>query len=136
MISTEVGCALAVRSAAGPGPPRLEILVEQRPQNRSVMPGLWQLPTLLDPNVPDASLRMTLRHAIMRVNYYVRIRTVMEEEVDSLTRVQGERRWVPQTEIASLALTGLARKVLTRAHLLRPSVLGDAFQAEAQDLQV
>jgi A/G-specific adenine glycosylase len=135
MISTEVGCALAVRSAAGPGPPRLEILVEQRPQNRSVMPGLWQLPTLLDPNVPDAALRMTLRHAIMRVNYYVRIRTVMAEEVDSLTRVQGERRWVPQTEIASLALTGLARKVLTRAHLLRPSVLGDSFPAETQDLQ-
>lgn len=122
MLSTEIGCALVVRSSPNPGPLHLEILVEQRPETRTVMPGLWQLPSLIDPNVPEASLRMTLRHAIMRVNYYVRVRTVLEEEVDALTHEQGERRWVPQVEIASMALTGLARKVLTRAHLLRPPV--------------
>ena len=124
MLSTEFGCALAVRTSSYPGPHHLEILLEQRPETRSVMPGLWQLPTLTDPNVPEASLRMTLRHAIMRVNYYVRVRTVLAEEVDSLTRPQGERRWVPQAEIASLALTGLTRKVLTRAHLMRPPLEG------------
>ena len=30
----------------------------------------------------------------------------------------GERRWVPLVEAAGMALTGLARKVLSRAHLL------------------
>ena len=35
-----------------------------------------------------------------------------------LTRLQGERRWVPVDEAARMALTGLTRKVLSRAHLL------------------
>jgi hypothetical protein len=30
----------------------------------------------------------------------------------------GERRWIPIGEAREMALTGLARKVLTRAHLL------------------
>jgi hypothetical protein len=35
-----------------------------------------------------------------------------------MTVAGGERRWVPLREAAGMALTGLARKVLTRAHLL------------------
>ena len=61
---------------------------------------------------------MTLRHAIMQVNYYVRIRNVHEDAVEAITVAAGERRWVPVNEVAAMALTGLARKVLTRAHLL------------------
>lgn len=61
---------------------------------------------------------MTVRHAIMQVNYYVRIRTVFEDDVEALTVAGGERRWVPLGEAAGMALTGLTRKVLTRAHLL------------------
>ena len=57
---------------------------------------------------------MTVRHAIMQVNYYVRIRTVFEDDVDALTVRGGERRWVPLDEAAGMALTGLARKVLSR----------------------
>jgi hypothetical protein len=54
----------------------------------------------------------------MQVNYYVRIRTVFEDDAEGLTVASGERRWVPLGEAAGMALTGLARKVLTRAHLL------------------
>jgi hypothetical protein len=36
----------------------------------------------------------------------------------------GERRWAPLREAAGMALTGLARKVLTRAHLLPAATLG------------
>jgi hypothetical protein len=61
---------------------------------------------------------MTVRHAIMQVNYYVRIRTVFEDDVEMLTLAAGKRRWVPLPEAAGMALTGLARKVLARAHLL------------------
>ncbi len=82
------------------------------------MPGLWELPSLRDPVVPEAELRMSVRHAIMQVNYYVRIRSVYEDEVESLTVAGGARRWVPLAEAAAMALTGLTRKVLTRAHLL------------------
>ena len=38
--------------------------------------------------------------------------------MDALTVAGGERRWVPLGEAAGMALTGLARKVLRRAHLL------------------
>jgi len=38
--------------------------------------------------------------------------------VESMTVRQGVRRWIPLHEAEGMALTGLARKVLTRAHLL------------------
>jgi hypothetical protein len=44
--------------------------------------------------------------------------------------VGGERRWVPLREAARMALTGLARKVLTRAHLLTAPPLAGIAPAE------
>ena len=137
MISRAVAYALSVRTGRARGKRRgadtrgsntrilstrisstREVLLEQRPAQLTVMPGMWELPTLLDPAVPAEELRMTLRHAIMQVNYYVRIRTVFEDDVEAMTAAGGERRWVSLREAADMALTGLARKVLTRAHLL------------------
>jgi A/G-specific adenine glycosylase len=79
---------------------------------------MWELPALKDSTVPDDDLRMTVRHAIMQVNYYVRIRTVREDGLDALAVASATRRWVPLAESATMPLTGLARKVLMRAHLL------------------
>jgi len=119
MQSREIGHALSVRTVPkGTGGAGREVLLEQRPLTLTVMPGLWELPTLRDPAVSQPDLRMTVRHAIMQVNYYVRIRTVFEDDVDGLTALGGERRWIPLSEAAGMALTGLARKVLVRAHLL------------------
>ena len=101
------------------------MLLEQRPATQSVMPSLWEMPVLRDPAVPGQELRMTLRHAIMQVNYYVRIRTVFEDDVEAMTVSGGERRWVPLGLAAGMALTGLTRKVLTRAHLLPTASLDD-----------
>jgi len=95
-----------------------QVMLEQRRVSQTVMPGLWELPSLADPDVPDDELVMSLHHAIMHVNYSVSIRTVDEHAVDAMTVIAGERRWVPLSEAATMALTGLARKVLTRAHLL------------------
>jgi A/G-specific adenine glycosylase len=102
--------------------------LEERPANLTVMPGLWELPKLRETSVPEQNLRMTLRHAIMQVNYYVRVRTVFEDDVEALTVKGGERRWVPLRDAASMALTGLTRKVLKRAQLL-PAVPLDAITA-------
>jgi hypothetical protein len=77
---------------------------------------------------------MTVRHAIMQVNYYVRIRTVFEDDVEALTVLGGARRWVPLHEAEGMALTGLARKVLARAHLLAAAPL-DAM-APAADVEL
>jgi A/G-specific adenine glycosylase len=118
MLSREVGYALAVRTGKQAGNASREVLLEQRPLSQTVMPGLWELPVLRDPHIPDLELRLAVRHAIMQVNYYVRIRTVFEDDADAMTVTGGERRWVPLGEASGMALTGLARKVLTRAHLL------------------
>ncbi|MGD0348320.1 MAG: A/G-specific adenine glycosylase [Terracidiphilus sp.] len=122
MMSRAVGYALSVRTGSAPGkrrgPGGREVLLEQRPAQLTVMPGMWELPALARAEVPPKELRMTVRHAIMQVNYYVRIRTVFEDDVESMTVEGGERRWVPLREAAEMALTGLARKVLARAHLL------------------
>jgi hypothetical protein len=48
----------------------------------------------------------------------VRIRGVSEGDVDSLTVAGGKRRWAPLSDAGGMALTGLARKVLTRLRLL------------------
>jgi A/G-specific adenine glycosylase len=135
MLSREIAYALVVRETrrrkrAG-RPSSREVLLEQRPATVSVMPGLWELPALHESTVPEKELRMTVRHAIMQVNYYVRIRTVFEDDVDALTVKTGKRRWVPLAETATMALTGLARKVLTRAHLL-PSASLDAIAPQPE----
>jgi A/G-specific adenine glycosylase len=118
MQSREIAHALAVRTGRHPNSASHEVLLEKRAATQTVMPGLWELPVLKDTAFPDEELRMTVRHAIMQVNYSVRIRTVLERDSAPLTVAGGERRWVPLGEAGSMALTGLARKVLTRAHLL------------------
>ena len=128
----EVAYALSVRSGRVAGQLHREVLLEQRPPTQTVMPGLWELPALIDSRVPDKELRLTVRHAIMQVNYYVRIRTVFEDDVEAMTVASGERRWVPLGEAAGMALTGLARKVLARLHLLTAAPL-DAIAPQDED---
>jgi A/G-specific adenine glycosylase len=119
MTSREVAYGLSVRTGHSASNGGREVLLERRAASQTVMPGLWELPSLKETVVPDDELRMTVRHAIMQVNYYVRIRTVFEDDAEAMMGSGGERRWVPLGEAAGMALTGLARKVLTRAHLLQ-----------------
>jgi A/G-specific adenine glycosylase len=110
MVSREVGCALCVRQAASGSD--VEIFLEQRPSTVSVMPGLWELPSLRE--VPDEDVRITVRHAIMNVNYVVRVCDVREEDLAKVTVRGGEGQWIPLRVVVGMALTGLARKVLKR----------------------
>ena len=132
MQSREVAHALAVRGGQLSSQAHREVLLEQRPATLTVMPGLWELPALRESAVPDEALRMTVRHAIMQVNYYVRIRAVFEDDVEALTVAGGERRWVALQDAAAMALTGLTRKVLARAHLLTAAPL-DAIASQEED---
>jgi len=118
MICREAAYALSVRSGRLAGQAHREVLLEQRPAAQTVMPGLWELPALIEAKFPENELRLSVRHAIMQVNYSVRIRTVSENDIDALTVAGGVRRWVLLGEAGGMALTGLARKVLTRLHLL------------------
>ncbi len=111
IVSREVGYALCWRRPASGLDP--EVLLEQRPPTVTVMPGLWELPSLRE--VPQEGVRITVRHAIMNVNYVVRVRGVREENLAVLTVTAGERQWIPLGNALGMALTGLARKVLKRA---------------------
>ncbi|HZB88986.1 MAG TPA: A/G-specific adenine glycosylase [Terracidiphilus sp.] len=126
MVSEDVACALGLRE----GPAGEEVLLEQRAESNTVMPGLWQLPMLRVTAVPEKALRMTVRHAIMQVNYTVRVRTVTEKAAKKLTVSGGQRRWVALSEAGGMALTGLARKVLGRAGAIpSPAARDDRLQA-------
>jgi A/G-specific adenine glycosylase len=129
MLSQEVGFALALRKVPGQGLAHREVLLEQRPDSNTVMPGLWQLPALRNTEVPETELHMTVRHAIMQVNYYVRVRAVAEHDVETLTVREGKQCWVSLRQAAEMALTGLTRKVLSRSRLLPEPV---ALQATAE----
>jgi A/G-specific adenine glycosylase len=123
IVSREVAYALCLRggedSHEGGGGP--EVLLEQRPASVTVMPGMWELPALRVTSAAPEHLRMTVRHAIMNVNYLVRVRALREDCIAALTITGGERRWVSPGEAGAMALTGLARKVLKRTHLLPES---------------
>ena len=122
-IRREAVYALCVRTTRGrpghDGPGTREVLLEQRPPTVTVMPGLWELPALRDSAAPAETPRMTVRHAIMNVNYVVRVFDVREEDLPSLAADGRERHWVPVSDAGGMALTGLARKVLARANLIR-----------------
>ncbi len=127
MLSREVAHALSVRTTRNArksqSPNSREVLLEQRSSAQTVMPLMWELPVLRDSAVPEKDLRMTVRHSIMQVNYYVRVRTVFEDDIDAMTVAGGARCWVPLGQAAKMALTGLTRKVLSRAHLLPTAAL-------------
>ena len=124
----QIAHALAIRVC--PADHGREVLLEQRPASQSVMPGLWELPALRSADIPESDLRMTVRHSIMQVNYTVRIRSVSEADANAITAPAGRRRWVPLHVAAQMPLTGLARKVLTRANLLPAPRLVPSLVAE------
>jgi A/G-specific adenine glycosylase len=115
MMSREVACALVVRFADTAAP---KVLLEQRAASETVMASMWQLPFLRETEVPASELRMTVRHAIMQVNYVVRVRNLSVDRLDDLAAPGHHRRWVSPAAAEKMALTGLARKVLSRAGLL------------------
>ena len=120
IVSREVAYALCVRPGKSRSDPdAIEVLLEQRPASVSVMPGMWELPTLRE--VPENDVRITVRHAIMNVNYVVRVHDVSVEELANLAVSNGERRWILLHAVGGMALTGLARKVLKRVMATRDS---------------
>src|SRR5258708_7295463 len=117
MVNRVVGHALTVLDG--------KVLLEQRPATETVMPGMWQLPVLREAEMPASDLHMAVRHAIMKVNYQVKVRVVPAKNVARLTMKGGERRWVRLGKLSAMPLTGLTRKVLMRAVLLATSVADD-----------
>ena len=114
MTTQEIACALVVRESQSSS----EVLLQQRAASNTVMPGMWELPAIADAHGMERSVTFTVRHAIMQVNYVVKVHSLPPGSMAS-SIANAERRWIPVEEASSMALTGLARKVLTRAGLLQ-----------------
>jgi A/G-specific adenine glycosylase len=85
------------------------ILLVQRDKTESLMPGMWELPAL--PAHAPAKRLLSLRHSITVTDYQVDVIEIASPE-------EGIGRWIVRSRLASLPLTGLARKILQRAELL------------------
>ncbi len=100
-IKQEIHYALACRAGA--------IFMVKRPRAATLMPGMWELPETCANGTTRSWL--TLRHSITTTDYLVR---VMQSPPP--TGVDG--RWVQNSRITTLPLTGLARKILRAAKII------------------
>jgi A/G-specific adenine glycosylase len=113
MRSVQVAFALVTRGVDE----AREVMMEKRPAASSIMPGMWELPQL--PVAPEnAEAEIIARHSITGTNYYVRVFRIAEEDAaEHIAAAQDD--WVALEKLAGLPLTGLARKILRRARLLK-----------------
>jgi A/G-specific adenine glycosylase len=110
MLSRQAACAFVRRQIRG----RSEVLLEKRPLGVSLMPGMWELPSL-DPECPPHDrVALTVRHSITVTNYYVSVYEVDAKSQKALLKTAAERRWFAVADLRTVPLTGLARKALTR----------------------
>jgi A/G-specific adenine glycosylase len=109
------------------------VFLVQRPPDARLMAGMWELREISRPdqggnsagpggrNSPSMEPLFSVRHSITTTNYSVRVWRVENEG-----RLVGE--WVNARRLRTLALTGLARKILRRAGVLpKPSDAGPTF---------
>ena len=86
------------------------IFLVQRPRKATLMPGMWELPEVTGTNgtlVPG----LRLRHSITVTDYTVRVTQSPAPE-----GVNG--RWVAESRLPTLPLTGLAQKILRAAKVI------------------
>ena len=95
-----------------------EVLLMQRPQDASLMPGMLELPPLPQDVVQGREPLLRVRHSITITNYYVEVfapRSSKERKLRQAVPVaSGEMEWVRTSQLGLQPLTGLARKVLQR----------------------
>ncbi len=99
-----------------------EVLLELRAEDASLMPGMYELPPLPLDAVQGREPLLRLRHAITNTNYYVQVFAAHGPDDSGLRRAipasPNDLHWVLTKRLASLPLTGLARKALQRLDVM------------------
>ncbi|MCU1225595.1 MAG: HhH-GPD family protein [Edaphobacter sp.] len=99
-----------------------EVLLERRAKDTSLMPGMVELPPLPQDAVEGREPLLRVRHAITNTNYYVQVFAAKGPQDRGLRRAvpaaKNDLEWVRTSQLASLPLTGLARKVLQRLDVM------------------
>ena len=111
-----------------------EVLLSLRGMETSVMPTMFELPTLPLDAVEGREPVLRVRHAIMNTNYYVQVFAPGRNEPNgrklpaapqpalqlrrAIAKGSGELHWVGVTRLSGLPITGLTRKILQRLHVM------------------
>src|SRR5437868_8892108 len=95
-------CALPLRNGS--------VYLVRRPESASIMPSMWELPPA---GTKSGEKLFALKHSIMKTNYSVQVGLTKQPPAGS------RGRWISHGRLNSLALTGLARKILHRAGILQ-----------------
>ncbi|MEP6643613.1 MAG: A/G-specific adenine glycosylase [Acidobacteriaceae bacterium] len=85
------------------------VFLVQRHKDESLMPGMWEFPEIV---AADCKSNLTLRHSITVTDYVVRVACV------SIPPLDMSGKWVLESQIEKVALTGLARKILVAAEII------------------
>jgi A/G-specific adenine glycosylase len=85
------------------------VFLVQRKKEESLMPGMWELPKYSGNG--DGKTLLSLRHSITVTDYKVHVLELPDPG-------SADGRWVASSRLASLPLTGLARKILKRVDLV------------------
>ena len=119
MQNREIAYALMRRRRLG----STQVLLEQRPQSASLMPGMWELPEVAMQADDETRIEITLRHSITVTNYKVQVLGLsLQEAAQRWGERDYPRRWALSAELGALPLTGLARKVLQRLQIMPSGV--------------
>src|SRR3984957_1615465 len=115
MRNQQIAYALLRRSHAD----MTQVLLQRRPLSASLMPGMWELPEVVMQPDDHHRVEIALRHAITVTNYQVRVLRFSEREARNLwPAARYPRQWAKSSELGSLPLTGLARKILQRLQIM------------------
>ena len=115
MRSRRIAYALVRRDRPGP----TQVLLQRRPSSTSLMPGMWELPEVETQESDHERVEITLRHAITVTNYRVLVLRFSEQEATLRSPAGASpRQWIRSSELKTLPLTGLARKVLQRLQIM------------------
>jgi A/G-specific adenine glycosylase len=100
-----------------------QVLLQQRPPSASLMPGMWELPEVEMLDNDHERVEVTLRHAITVTNYRVHVLRFSEQEARLRWPTQkNPQQWAKSSELSTLPLTGLTRKVLRRLQIMPKEV--------------
>ncbi|MDR3744707.1 MAG: A/G-specific adenine glycosylase [Acidobacteriaceae bacterium] len=127
--SLPLACLLDLRKRG----PATEVLLELRPADAAVMPAMYELPSLPIESVGTLEPALRLRHSITNTNYYVQVYSLRRHTSatrsnytlaaakrlhKALSSDSRELKWTRTASLASLPLTGLARKILQRLQIM------------------
>jgi A/G-specific adenine glycosylase len=119
MRNRQIAYALLRRHRAG----ITQVLLQRRPPSASLMPDMWELPEVEMLESDHSRAELKLRHAITVTNYQVHVLRFTEQEAALRWPTQkNPQQWTKSSELSTLPLTGLTRKVLRRLQIMPKEV--------------